>query len=519
MAVSPWIGANRGVFTRAAEELARPGWLSFVVVLGGAALGVALGLLAALSGVFALISGVVLVICCAVALNYKVGVWVLCLVFPLSQISLMPRQLLGVTGLNPVNLLLSATLGAIILHCVWRAFQHERVALPDVPMPLVLLFIAPVTLAALHGTLFVDQIPEYYRVVVGAVTFDNAGGYLRDVFIKPMFSVLFALAIAFQVRESNNLKLVALPTILGANVVAGLVFLVVGLQGVDLGALSSARSRSFLSGLGMHANEIGLLLNCALSMTLFSMRAATGYRRVLHLVTVVALALAVLLTFSRGGYLGLVVVYAAFLLHSGNFRSLAVTGVVGLAILLALPSEVYERALYGLAGQDRAAISAGRIDQIWIPLLPTLLENPLFGSGLNSILWSGPARSGQIWVSHPHNAYLALLMDMGIVGFLLVMSFFYWVWRSIRAAAKRAEDPYVKNFLIGASIAIPLLFVQGLADDRFTPTTPQSYLWFAIGLAIGFRGSARQSSKAGDRVPQRSNGIRRDGADGLQGQT
>ena len=33
-------------------------------------------------------------------------------------------------------------------------------------------------------------------------------------------------------------------------------------------------------------------------------------------------------------------------------------------------------------------MSAGRIDDIWLPLLPELFKSPLWGNGLNSIMWS-----------------------------------------------------------------------------------------------------------------------------------
>ena len=40
------------------------------------------------------------------------------------------------------------------------------------------------------------------------------------------------------------------------------------------------------------------------------------------------------------------------------------------------------------------AITAGRVDGIWLPLLPEVLKHPIFGTGHSSILWSEAMRNG-----------------------------------------------------------------------------------------------------------------------------
>ena len=43
---------------------------------------------------------------------------------------------------------------------------------------------------------------------------------------------------------------------------------------------------------------------------------------------------------------------------------------------------------------DANTVSAGRIDGIWLPLLPELANSPIWGNGLGSITWSDPMRDG-----------------------------------------------------------------------------------------------------------------------------
>ena len=47
-------------------------------------------------------------------------------------------------------------------------------------------------------------------------------------------------------------------------------------------------------------------------------------------------------------------------------------------------------------------------------------------------------------------------------------------------------------FFAGAAVTIPLLFAQGISDDRFTPTVPQTLMWFSIGAALGYRERLRR---------------------------
>ena len=62
-----------------------------------------------------------------------------------------------------------------------------------------------------------------------------------------------------------------------------------------------------------------------------------------------------------------------------------------------------------------------------------------------------------------------------------------WAWRQVRAASRDATDPFFHHFFAGAAVTIPLLFAQGISDDRFTPTTTQTFMWFGIGAALGYR--------------------------------
>lgn len=454
-----------------------------LAALAGSAL---LGALAALSGEFALLVGSVGLLACLILAYPRFGIWCMCLLLPLAATVLVPRKLLGVTGMNPVNVLVAATVASVGLAWLAATLRQRRFALPPLPQPMIWLYLLPITLAALHGMQSVDLIPNYF-IQNRLVAFEDAPGYLRDMYVRPMFLILFCVLVAMVFRDAPNPRRYLVPTLISAGLMCVLVAIAVSLSGLSLASLAVAHARGVLSVVGMHANEISLLLNSALALALFSARGSSGYVRLALAACSVILAATVLFTFSRGGMLGLLVILIAFLLHSKNTRSAIAVMLMAACAVALLPGAVIERASTGVTTGDYGAISAGRADQIWPQVIPVIFDAPLVGGGLKSILWSPPVRSGVLSVAHPHNAYLSLLMDMGLFGFILVMAFFAWAWMQMRRASRDADDSFYQHFFAGASVTLLLLFAQGISDDHFTPTTTQTFLWFSIGAAIGYR--------------------------------
>ena len=69
--------------------------------------------------------------------------------------------MMGITGLNPINLLLAGTLGAYLLR---GRLEHPG---PLVPQPLLWLYVVPIVLAGLIGTRYVDDIhPGFFEAMV-----------------------------------------------------------------------------------------------------------------------------------------------------------------------------------------------------------------------------------------------------------------------------------------------------------------------------------------------------------------
>jgi O-antigen ligase len=196
--------------------------------------------------------------------------------------------------------------------------------------------------------------------------------------------------------------------------------------------------------------------------------------------------MALVFTFSRGAFAGFLVVNALFLLWRFNMKTAALLVVAGVAFLALLPPEVWMRLSLGM-GEGADAVSAGRIEGIWGPMLPELLNSPLWGNGLGSVMWSEPMSKGMMnVVTHPHNAYLELYYDMGLIGFALVIAYFLHVWKGFRTLGSNAFlSPEMRGFYKGAAAGLVSFFVTGFAGSSFVPKPEYAFLWIAIGMMYG----------------------------------
>jgi O-antigen ligase len=456
----------------------RHAWLivALLLVLGaaGAGYGLAVGELQALWAGLALAASV------GVLLDLRLGAILLILLLPISATSVFPRGLFGISGLNPANVILAGTLGAYLLR---GRFEHPG---PLVPRPLAWLLIAPVVAAGLLGTLHIDEIhPAFYDTLTVAYT--DWRGYLRDVLFKSLLFVVAAVLIGVAVAKAPKPEPFIFALAAGACALAFVMFGFVGATEVGLGSLASPTARAFFMDIGTHANQLGRVFVTAYALLLFAWwEAKAAPTRLALFAALGILSFGILLTFSRNAWLGFIVVNALFLVWKFNMKKLGLA-LLGTTVAAALaPEEVYRRITYRW-DEDANAVSAGRIEDIWLPLLPETLDSPLWGNGLESIMWSKAMRTGAMeFFGHPHNAYLEAVLDMGFIGLGLLLVYYWHVWKGFRALGSNAYlTPVTRGFFQGACAALIAFAVAGMTGGSLRPQPENALLWVVIGMMYG----------------------------------
>jgi O-antigen ligase/polysaccharide polymerase Wzy-like membrane protein len=458
--------------------------------LAGIALfGVVWGCVVAIAELNALYLCIALIGCAFILLDFRIGVVLLILLLPISRSNVFPHAMFGITGLNPFNLLLIATLGSCLLSGLSDGSLRRFI-----PRPLLWLYIVPILVAGALGSRHVGDIaPNFF--VFGIADFHDAAGYLNELVFKPLLTVIFALLVGAAVSKSEKPERFLILALISIWVMGAMVIVFVLLSGVGLKQLaSSGEARNFLSVLGLHANDLGRLYVIAYALLVFTWAESkeAGLRLVLF-ASMGLVAAALVLTFSRGAFLGFVVVNMLFLLWHRSAKTLILIGLMAAAPLL-LPDAVYDRITSG-SGEGLNAVSAGRVEWIWLPLLPEVLRSPIYGNGLGSILWSEAMHRADgitiLPVGHPHNAYLQALLDMGIAGLVLMCAYFAHVWKGIRVlSVDPALSPELRGFYRGAAAGLLTFLVTSLTDSSLTPVPEQAFLWLAIGMMYGQRAYA-----------------------------
>jgi len=210
------------------------------------------------------------------------------------------------------------------------------------------------------------------------------------------------------------------------------------------------------TGLGGNPNGIAAVMALALPLAYFlGIFWARGLFKWLNFIYLPAGILGIILTASRGGFLtamvGLLVIPLTFryLKRGRRFEVAAFLVLSGVLLYLLVPTGNFER-----LAQTSAEISDGNVSnrsQIWSAGLQLYTENPIIGTGTGSFTRAVEPILG--YSMPAHNAWLLVLIEMGIIGFVL----------------------YVSNFII---VLIPLLRLAG-ADKML-----YLCLWLALVVSM-----------------------------------
>src|SRR6266403_491840 len=183
-------------------------------------------------------------------------------------------------------------------------------------------------------------------------------------------------------------------------------------------------------------------------------------------------------TFSRGGYLGLLV----GILVLGIIRERKL--LLCLAVLLfvwegILPNAVRERVFMTYQEGQGLDSSAQERVAIWTDAVDVITHNPVLGRGFDTYEFMG--RVGPY--RDTHNYYLKLLVEMGFVGLLV----FLWLFASAAGLAWRlfrnANDPLLQAIGCAVFATIVCAAIVNLFGDRWSYLQVSGFLWLFLGMA------------------------------------
>lgn len=292
--------------------------------------------------------------------------------------------------------------------------------------------------------------------------------------LKLTYPFLVFVVILGVTRTRRDLEKLVDWVLIGSAVLAVIIaplFILAGAYIVD------EESRVRIAGIGLHENPMSfyLLLMLLLAWTRFSVRGKLHYL-VLCIPFVFWMVLArTRITFAAvlAGLAG-AMVYGA--LVNRNYRTIVGTALIGSLVAVPLAPLVFERSLgYVPTVPELLDLLASPVylfhtinwegrEVFWAVIIKAFTTSPIYGLGLGSSTAILEATFPKEWGTVPHNEYLRLLADLGVVGTgLFFVAIAHW-WGGALSAG-RSKDKLVREFALPATAGILAWAIISITDN------------------------------------------------------
>jgi O-antigen ligase len=254
------------------------------------------------------------------------------------------------------------------------------------------------------------------------------------------------------------------------------------------------------------SNDFALTLNMITPLTFCLGYHAKEFRKRVWLFIATGIFLfATLMTFSRGGFLGLIGA-GLYCLYKAP-RKLLATTVVGLAItgVWAFAPESFFQRMDTISAEYEGTGGTGTGQQrlyAWEAGWKMFADYPVFGVGAGNYPWRvgeyepDEGFEGRYFSGRPvHSLYFTLLPELGTIGTIL----FLWMLlsslkdlRHIRRSGKRRsfwieEESYSEQWLQGIAIGLTGSVVGFLVSGTFVSVLYYPNFWFWMGMVVALK--------------------------------
>jgi O-antigen ligase len=419
----------------------------------------------------------------------------------------MPRQVFEIPGLNPWNLLLVVTVAAFIfssrparpqLATVWKILLVNY---------LVVLFIA-----------FFREYGDLGELNRFGSAFGKAPLANKDIILDDLLNPIKYVAPAFLIYmgcDSEAKLREAVLAVLAMNVILALLVLKsLGLSGfANAMELNDTAVRRIDRDVGYFRSDLAILFAGG-SWAIYAFRDVVRTRTAKFFSILFSGICAVAIGLS-GGRMGMFAWggIAAFL---GTYKSrkILVIGALALTVILLAFPAIQQRLLQGIVydesdphniyleeGSDvNVASMTSRRTVIWPHVIDKISEAPLFGYGRRAMQRTGLslflAENFNAPFPHPHNAYLQLLLDNGLILGIPVLLFYFLIFQECFRLSRLKQEPEIAFVGTFGLVFVMGFLLGGVAQQSFYPMTSSVSMWVSIALVL------RVSSEMRQRLPK-----------------
>jgi O-antigen ligase len=419
--------------------------------------------------------------------NWFVSLCATVLLMAVFQHPDMPKSVGGIQGLNEWNILLLFVLLA------WASQRRSQGLVWDMPRNVTFLLFAYLCVVLVSYLRFLGDHESFVRLGPPTAHYSFAWS-LSEYVINCVKWVIPGLLFYDACRDRRRIRaavftVMSLYLLIAIQVVKHSPLAALTASGYDLARLGA----KIIKNVGYDRVNLSMMLAGA-SWAMFAALPMVEKRAHKRLIICAALitALGQAVTGGRMGYVtwgltGLVLC----LVRWRRFLPLIPLAVI--VVCIAMPA-VRDRMLQGIVGDvgesvDSYEMTSGR-NLAWGEVIPMIEKSWVFGYGREAMVRTGTYKKvldefgeGETF-PHPHNMYLEMLLDNGIVGFLLVVPFFLLILRKSFSLFRDKTDRLCEAVGgMGCALVLALL-IAGMGSQTFYPREGALGIWAAIGITL-----------------------------------
>jgi len=195
------------------------------------------------------------------------------------------------------------------------------------------------------------------------------------------------------------------------------------------------------------------------------------------------MCLCLVLTYSRGAYLGILFAAAVFLVLLD--RRFIVPGILAvIVVFLAMPEAILHR-IFSVG--DLGDTSTSFRVFIWMGTLSMLRDYWFSGVGPGEAAWAQvyPAYAFHTIVSpHSHNLFLQIMVDAGAPGLAIFLGVLYQYFKASFAALRRKVQGAQRILVIAGIASIVGFLVQAMTDYTFYNYRVMLFFWGVLAVGV-----------------------------------
>lgn len=413
----------------------------------------------------------------------------------------MPKQMFGVPGANPWNLVLLSVMISWAVHRRTENLAFDFTA----GIKFLLVCYGIVFLVGFYrGFADLDGIAELNLTMGG--TMPSRSEILIDNLINPVKWAIPGVLL-FTGARTRERQILAMSALIAVCVLLSLQiirWMPIGML-TDGGALSDRALRVFDREIGFHRVDLAALMAGGF-WAIMNFRAVQEDRfwRLILLSCSGLVVLALALTGGRTGY-GTWFLLGMFFAVMRSKKFLLLAPLVAALIVVMVPA-VQERLTYGFeegaaeetaerfgtdsltfAGIDLHSVTSGRAIA-WPLVVDKIGEAPFLGHGQLAMQREGITLDLLLYYRqsfpHPHNAYLEVILDNGIIGAFPILLFFFLVIKRSLNVLKDRTRPFEASIAAVTLAFIGAQLVASIGSQSFYPAVGTCVMFCAIGLLL-----------------------------------